>query len=371
MKFLFIVSIFLLFPAIAQAQVSVDIGFQSREDIFFSTDTLVAGDRVRVYARVTNFGTEDVTGYVAFNQGTIALGNTQVISVRSDGAQEEVFVDFTVPESAFNVRAEIVSTDLLDENIENNIIISNLFDPMIDEDHDGVEDEQDNCVSSANNDQADTDGDGQGNICDEDDDEDTLTDELEEEMGTDALVADSDADGFLDAEDIAPTDPAKGEKEVIIPARTESAFVKNETEPVQVKTDTDEQEPDEDVEESASEIIIRPSGLAYKQLDWKTYYFEMRDIPEDAMVRWDFGDGATSTRSSVNHIFRNSGSYTVTTTVSYKDASISTDSVEIPISFFHWQNPAVKLIISMLLVFLIVGFSILFRLKRLHEQERL
>lgn len=45
-----------------------------------------------------------------------------------------------------------------------------------DGDNDGIDDSQDNCPTTANADQADTDSDGQGDACDTDDDNDTLND---------------------------------------------------------------------------------------------------------------------------------------------------------------------------------------------------
>ena len=66
----------------------------------------------------------------------------------------------------------------------------------------------DNCFLTANTDQIDTDSDGQGNACDLDDDNDTLTDVEEIALGTNPLLADSDSDGFSDDIEVARgTDP--------------------------------------------------------------------------------------------------------------------------------------------------------------------
>jgi len=58
-----------------------------------------------------------------------------------------------------------------------------------DTDGDGIPDSRDNCPTVPNPDQLDTDGDGLGNACDDDDDNDGFTDEVETYLGTDHLDA--------------------------------------------------------------------------------------------------------------------------------------------------------------------------------------
>ena len=72
----------------------------------------------------------------------------------------------------------------------------------LDRDRDTVLDGNDNCDAIANAGQLNFDGDGQGDVCDNDDDNDLLTDQQELALGTDPLDTDSDDDGFSDNEEI-------------------------------------------------------------------------------------------------------------------------------------------------------------------------
>lgn len=82
-------------------------------------------------------------------------------------------------------------------------------DPTGDTDGDGIADDVDNCPSNANPDQADSDGDGIGNICDPDDDNDGVADEVDNcPVTANPSQGDADADGVGDACD--PDDDGDG-----------------------------------------------------------------------------------------------------------------------------------------------------------------
>ena len=86
----------------------------------------------------------------------------------------------------------------------------------VDVDDDGVPDSQDNCPGISNADQIDTDSDGAGDDCDNDDDDDGMPDSYEIENGLDPLDnsdanGDGDGDGFENIEEYRlgsdPNDP--------------------------------------------------------------------------------------------------------------------------------------------------------------------
>lgn len=71
-----------------------------------------------------------------------------------------------------------------------------------DADNDGIPDAQDNCPNIANNDQLNNDADAQGDVCDDDDDNDGLTDAFEISINTNPFLSDTDGDLVNDFDEV-------------------------------------------------------------------------------------------------------------------------------------------------------------------------
>ena len=67
-----------------------------------------------------------------------------------------------------------------------------------DDDNDTIPNSEDNCPNTPNTDQLNNDGDAEGDVCDDDDDNDGLTDAFEATINTDPFLEDTDGDTVTD-----------------------------------------------------------------------------------------------------------------------------------------------------------------------------
>ena len=95
----------------AKADLSLNVS-----DITFSKEEALAGDKVRVFARVFNVGDQDVYGFVAFLINDKEIAEPQPVSVKVN-TYDDVFIDWIFTQGNFDVEAKIIATnkDLCEE----------------------------------------------------------------------------------------------------------------------------------------------------------------------------------------------------------------------------------------------------------------
>lgn len=355
-RFFLLVFVFaaILLPKHALALVDLELDAGS---IRFSKETLVAGDSVRIYARVRNRGDEDASGYVFFYNGSKPIGPSQIVTPRAEGSPDEVWVDFIVPYERFNIGAELRGVDPEDSNLGNNEVLTPLFDPVIDDDSDGVQDNGDNCQGEANADQADQDGDGIGDACD-----------APPEPVEDPAPEESQAPQAEPAAEPAPQAPKEETPSIIdrIFSREEKNQEPGADDPKDPASESDPATPtnleDLELDKRFSDGLLNLSVNAQfilSKLDWDTYEFvALGGDGTGATYAWNFGDGATSTQKQITHTFPKPGKYTITLAVTSPDGSVVEDQEEISISFFHLSNPLLIGLIVGLILLIFVGIGI-------------
>lgn len=394
----FILSFFLVAPVVFATEGS-DLSI-SANSISFSAP-LIAGDRVRLYASVKNEGTKDTSGYVSFFQGSIPIDDSRVVSLRAGGLPDEVYIDFVVPSQPFNLRAEIRGTDPQDINSANDAILTGLYTPILDDDRDGVENAADSCPNTANKDQLDTDHDGVGDACDTDDDDDGWSDYDEAQHGTDQVLKDTDGDGINDPQDFYPLDSSRSvfeppkpkpkpepapvpkpkpvpvqEPETVVESSSGEAAVDSLSETA-AKATTNSNEPQSSGSQSSVsegpsteqpsisniETFSPKAIFSFRRSTWNTYEFSAAApaIPGYKFA-WDFGDGVTSRRHTISHVYRRSGAFDVTFRMTDLDGKTAEDTTRIYVPMFTLENPTIVLLLVALVIGAIVIIILLARL---------
>ena len=356
---------------------TVDLALDGN-NISFSESTLYVGDTVRIYARVRNVGDADATAYVLFYQGGMVIGQSQPVSLRAAGNPDEVFVDFTVPDGSFNIRAVLQGSDPQDVNPANDSAITPLYTPVSDADRDGIVDDADNCANDANADQLDTDRDEKGDVCDTDDDGDGVSD------ANDSAPLDSTKTGIPEPKSVTVAAPLTTAPVSTAPTTTASTSASSSTASTSSTagvaataaasaTATTVENAVAMISNSTSRLTTSPlARFTTKQIDWRTYEFTLAEQPEDGVrFSWDFGDGATSVQPQITHAFSGPGTYTVTLAIVNADGTSLSDAQTYDVSFFHLDNPQVMMLIGVLFVALFLfGFAFI-KLRRSYDQGTL
>ncbi len=398
-KIFFIFAVLLIFPFNLQAaSYTYDLGLNA-DDISFSKE-LVSGQKVRIYAGIHNYGAEDTSAYVTFYQSNILIGDSQIVSVRAGGVMDEVYVDFTVPNGSFNIRAEIHGQDPGDENPNNDVALTTLFNTLPDTDGDGIPDvndddddndgiidtnepvlgtdplnpdsDNDGCLDGADDfplnpqECIDTDGDGIGDNQDNDNDNDGLSDSQETQINTDPFNPDTDGDGVIDSQDYCPGD-SQCSQESDVNTSDEETTATNGTQTLAVLVDeninSDIVEPDlnsninqESGTQLNSNLLIRVT-----QKNWNTYVFspEVRGVIDDNLsYQWDFGDGVSANQKIAEHQFDKLGDFNVALKVSGKNNLDLMADKKIRISFFNLDNKLLWALTGSLLFLLLILLAV-------------
>ena len=363
--FIFFTIVFLTCPlfGIHAADHDVDLGLNANEIRFSkNTNNLLVGEDLRVYASVYNNGNQDALGYIAFyiNNESQMIGSAEV-SVLADGYYDEVYVDFTVPKNDFRVMVTLLSIIPNDDNLTNNSIITQKFIVQGDNDQDGI-----------------------GDDLATDDDNDSLLDGQEEQLGTDKDNRDTDGDGVLDADDLYPLDPNKykDEPEPVIPEPEPEPVVEvtpvpapaPEPEPKkpslisQIFTPKDpEPEKAELVEEFYNSPVVellQEVKINVQQINWNTFKFDfstnIQDLSTDNLeYHWLYGDGSDANVND-DHRFRGTGDYFVTLKVKGPFENYIYDNVTVVVAFWSVYNYWLWLIV-LVFIALIFLYSYEFR----------
>lgn len=356
--FFTVIAAALLFPSSLRAEnFQYDLGV-ANNDITFSTGHVIAGSHIRVYARVTNWGSLDMSGYVTFYQGEVLLGDSQIISVRPNASYDDVWVDFTVPDGSFNIRAEIKGTTPQDQNLANNVAISPPFTPIADADHDGVPDTQDNCPKLSNADQQDTDHDRIGNACD------STPNGVQPQP---APVSPGTSGGSGSATPAVPpvvvpktVTPAPAPKVAEAAPKTEVAVAPASAAPDSTASDANSGDPAVQLAmatSSAPEALRASTTLnaidltqflnddasnvsfEVKRISWNTFLFNPTSLPGagEHTTLWRFSDGTVQSGDGVRHTFA-PGDYTVNMEVTDSRGHVSRAKQTVSVSFFNPGN---------------------------------
>ncbi|NRB37614.1 MAG: VCBS repeat-containing protein [Pseudomonadales bacterium] len=185
--------------------------------ILYRNDSINNNDWIKVDVKGTVSNRDGIGAKVTLTYGE-ADSQSQFMEVLASGnflGQNEKTLHFGLGEHAVNGQVSAIEVKWPSGIVQviNNIAVNQyitITEPNIapDLDGDGIVDSEDNCHLIHNVDQANNDGDAQGDACDEDDDNDGWPDAVETgtgiflslaDTGSDPFNADTDGDGFIDS----------------------------------------------------------------------------------------------------------------------------------------------------------------------------
>lgn len=319
--FLFLLS-FWIVPVAGRA--AVDIGFSGgTQDIFFSVQKLVVGDRTRIYARVHNFGDTDVAAHVLFYQGDQLIGDSQVISVRAKGLSDEVYVDWTVPRGQFNIRSEVRAQEPRDENSGNDTALTSV---LIGEDPPPPPPPPPSAPTGASGPPS------SGGVG----------------APVGGLASSVGSSGGRNKKDASA---APAPKTFVALAPPLAPTVTSTTASL-----TASPEAPAAVEITGADLL--KVHIDVEQQRWNRFRFSADANRSDGVsYEWSFGDGKVARGENVTHAFRFAGRYTISVVASQETGERAQDKVTLTLSFWNlgnWQLWLVLLFLLLLVLFLLL-----------------
>ena len=137
------------------------------------------------------------------------------------------------------------------------------------------------------------------------------------------------------------------ETEEVTPPQTE-AFQKIVEEVARTIQETVSNTPEETISEN--EIQISPNAVfAYTRDEWNTFTFTvLTNASDQAVSIWDFGDGVSSSKPTVQHVYTSSGAFPVILTMTDENGIISTEQTTVFVPFSTWKN---RLVLASVILF--------------------
>ena len=365
-----VVCAMLITPLVPVQAAGVDIGLKANSIKFSKdTDNFIAGETVRVYVSAAIYSGGDVTANVIIYRDNQKIGD-KPISLIAGGVEDEVFADFVVPEQPFRMYFELKGIYPEDTNSSNNQLLAPIQNVDVD-----------------------TDGDGIGNLVDQDDDNDGLKDFEEPSKGTNPLIYDTDGDGVNDLMDDFPLDPTRHTKEPPKPieepkpepvveqpkpkvveqpttpepapiAKTEEADQSDEalTDMGDIEAAVADGELIGDFYQSAEVTLLNEIHIKVNQVNWNTFDFDFSTNLQDLDTSnleyvWIYGDGQESSEVG-SHRFNTMGDYFVTLKVKGPWESYYYDNAKVTVDFWSVYNYWLWLIVlAICLVLVLFGTS--------------
>lgn len=336
-------------------ELSADLGFVY-QSFRFAESPLIAGEKNRFYATIRNFSDNDASGFVTMYVAGQIVDTSVPVRLAGNGAMDEIWFDFIVPNNRFNILVELGGIEPQDNNLNNNKYLSPLYNPILDSDNDGIPDDEDNCPFDHNPDQKDSNGNGIGDICDLEWQDKTR----QEENQASETIEITESEIIQETESYTP---------IATPQPLE-----NEVQTEQLDNDNSEEELLDEIDNIDNSFDLEINFIAkesasvnfnIEKLHWNTYRFEADRINEEANYTWEFSDGTVLQGSLVDHVFPRDGKYKIVLTVALPDGSFHSSEQEINISVFHLDNIWFSLSLGLL------GLGIIFVLLKVYRYKKL